>query len=116
MNKSEIVKYPIFLNRNRVGRIYTGGKLFAGFFGDEPVDGFLPEEWVCSAVEALNEGSDIENEGISTVRGTDILFSELLEEYKEEIRQQLGEVVKLAASIGMEKDEFIDLIGDWRKV
>ena len=26
-------------------------------FGDAPEDGFLPEEWVCSSVEALNEGS-----------------------------------------------------------
>jgi len=101
MNKSDIVKSPIFLNRNRVGRIYTGGKLFAGFFGDEPVDGFLPEEWVCSSVEALNEGSDIENEGISTVRGTDILFSDLLTEYKEEMigpRPDFPVLVKLLDS------------------
>lgn len=101
MTKSEIVKKPIFLNRNRVGRIYTGGKLFAGFFGDEPVDNFLPEEWVCSAVEALNEGSTIENEGISTVRGTDILFSDLLTEYKSEMigsRKDFPVLVKLLDS------------------
>ncbi len=101
MNKSEIVKNPIFFNRNRVGRIYTGGKLFAGFFGDEPIDGFLPEEWVCSAVEALNEGSEIENEGISTVRGTNILFSDLLEEYSAEMlgeRKDFPVLVKLLDS------------------
>ncbi len=101
MNKSQIVKAPIFLNRNRVGRIYTGGKLFSGFFGDEPVDGFLPEEWVCSAVEALNEGSEIENEGISTVRGTDILFSDLLKEYKDDMigpRPDFPVLVKLLDS------------------
>ncbi len=101
MTKAEIVKKPIFLNRNRVGRIYTGGKLFAGFFGDEPVDNFLPEEWVCSAVEALNEGSDIENEGISTVRGTDILFSDLLKEYKQDMigdRADFPVLVKLLDS------------------
>ena len=40
------MKQPIFFERNRVGRVYTGGKLFAGFFGDEPVDNFLPEEWI----------------------------------------------------------------------
>ncbi|MBQ8549963.1 MAG: class I mannose-6-phosphate isomerase [Clostridia bacterium] len=101
MNISEITKKPVFLNRNRVGRIYTGGKLFAGFFGDEPVDGFLPEEWVCSAVEALNEGSDIENEGISTVRGTNILFSDLLKDYKEDMigpRPDFPVLVKLLDS------------------
>ncbi len=101
MTKAEIVKKPIFLNRNRVGRIYTGGKLFSGFFGDEPVDNFLPEEWVCSAVEALNEGSEIENEGISTVRGTNILFSDLLKEYKEDMigaRKDFPVLVKLLDS------------------
>ena len=40
-----MINKPIFFERNRVGRVYTGGKLFHGFFGDEPVDGFLPEEW-----------------------------------------------------------------------
>ena len=47
MTEKNIVNNPIFFERNRVARIYTGGKLFSGFFGDEPVDGFLPEEWVC---------------------------------------------------------------------
>lgn len=31
---------PIFFERNRVARVYTGGKLFGDFFSDEPVDGF----------------------------------------------------------------------------
>ena len=31
-----MIKEPIFFERNRVGRVYTGGKLFHGFFGDEP--------------------------------------------------------------------------------
>ena len=34
MTKQEMVQGPIFFERNRVGRIYTGGKLFADFFGD----------------------------------------------------------------------------------
>ena len=50
-----MINRPIFFERNRVGRVYTGGKLFNGFFGDEPIDGFLPEEWVASAVTALNK-------------------------------------------------------------
>lgn len=40
---------PIFFKRNRVYRLYSGGKLFGDFFGDEAVDGQYPEEWVASA-------------------------------------------------------------------
>ena len=64
--------------------------------------------------------TQLEDQGyIYTVKGRGNFVadrSKLLEEYKEEIRQQLGEVAKLAASIGMEKDEFIELIGEWRKL
>lgn len=101
MTKTDIINNPIFFNRNRVGRIYTGGLLFSGFFGDAPEDGFLPEEWVCSTVSALNEGSTIENEGLSTVRGTDILFKDLLHEYKKEMlgnRNEFSVLVKLLDS------------------
>lgn len=72
---------PIFFERNRVGRVYTGGKLFGGFFGDEPVDGFLPEEWIASSVKALNKEMASEKEGISKVKDSDIFFDELLEKY-----------------------------------
>lgn len=48
---------PIFFEKNRVFRVYTGGKLFADFFGDDSTDGNYPEEWVASSVHALNEGS-----------------------------------------------------------
>ena len=101
MERKDIVGNLMFFNRNRVGRIYTGGKLFAGFFGDDPVDNFQPEEWVCSTVPALNEGSTIKNEGLSTVRDTDILFSDLLREFKEEMigdRNQFSVLVKLIDS------------------
>ncbi len=37
---------PIFFEQNRVYRVYTGGKLFAGFFGDSSEDSFYPEEWL----------------------------------------------------------------------
>lgn len=76
---------PIFFERNRVGRVYTGGKLFADLFGDEPVDGFLPEEWIASAVKAINKDSKDPNEGLSKVKGTDIYFDELLKKYPEEL-------------------------------
>ena len=45
----------------------------------------LPEEWVCSTVGALNEGSTVKNEGLSIVRGTDILFTDLIEKYHDEL-------------------------------
>ena len=50
---------PIFFEKNRVARVYTGGKLFSEFFGDDSEDGFFPEEWVVSTVHALNEGSKL---------------------------------------------------------
>ena len=48
---------PVFFERNRVSRVYTGGKLFHGFFGDAEEDGFRPEEWIASSVRALNRDS-----------------------------------------------------------
>jgi mannose-6-phosphate isomerase len=80
-----LVKHPIFFNRNRVFRVYTGGKLFHSFFGDEPVDGNLPEEWVASKVKALNKVSAGENEGLSFVEGTDISFASLLRDFPSEM-------------------------------
>ena len=31
---------PVFFKRNRVFRVYLGGKLFHDFMGDAPEDGF----------------------------------------------------------------------------
>ena len=45
---------PIFFEKNRVYRVYTGGKLFSTFFGDDSEDCNYPEEWVASSVKALN--------------------------------------------------------------
>ena len=75
---------PIFFERNRVGRVYTGGKLFAGMFGDEPVDNFLPEEWIASSVKALNKDSVSEKEGVSKIVGGGY-FDDLLAQYPEEM-------------------------------
>lgn len=69
---------PVFFERNRVARVYDGGKLFADFFGDEPVDGKQPEEWIASTVRAINPGSTDPQEGLSLVEGTDIPFRDLL--------------------------------------
>lgn len=79
---------PIFFERNRVGRVYTGGKLFSQLFGDEPIDGYKPEEWIASAVRAINKNSAVPNEGISKVKGTDLYFDTLLKQKPSEL---LGE-------------------------
>ncbi|MBE7024176.1 MAG: mannose-6-phosphate isomerase [Ruminococcaceae bacterium] len=72
---------PLFFERNRVGRVYTGGKLFHGFFGDEPLDGFLPEEWIASSVKALNKEMSNPKEGVSKVKDMEMYFDELLCKY-----------------------------------
>ncbi len=69
---------PVFFERNRVGRVYTGGKLFSDLFGDEAVDGYLPEEWIASNVKALNKDSKGEKEGISKIKDSDIYFDDFL--------------------------------------
>lgn len=92
---------PIFFEKNRVFRVYTGGKLFSDFFGDDSVDGFYPEEWVASSVRALNEGSTDEYEGISRIKGTEIYLNEAIEKYKKEIlgeREDLGILTKILDS------------------
>ncbi len=80
---SNHAKKPIFSEKNRVSRVYLGGKLFADFFSDESEDSFYPEEWICSSTKALNEGSTNEFEGVSRLRGTNIYFNELIEKEKE---------------------------------
>ncbi len=87
-----MIKEPIFFERNRVGRVYTGGKLFSGFFGDEPVDGFLPEEWIASSVKALNKEMKSEKEGVSKVKDSDVYFDELIAKYPLEM---LGSTKKM---------------------
>lgn len=87
-----LIREPIFFERNRVGRVYTGGKLFSGFFGDAPVDGFEPEEWIASGVRAINKEQKSPKEGVSRIKGSDIYFDELLEKEKDAL---LGEGGKL---------------------
>lgn len=83
MNTANIAREPVFFEKNRVFRVYLGGKLFSTFFGDDSDDGFYPEEWICSSTKALNKDSTDEFEGLSTVKGTSIHFNELLEAEKE---------------------------------
>lgn len=87
-NMEKMLKAPLFFEKNRVFRVYTGGALFADFFGDDSTDGNLPEEWVVSSVAAINRVSRGEKEGVSRVRGTDLFFDDLLRDYP---RQLLGD-------------------------
>lgn len=80
-----IATAPIFFERNRVYRIYKGGKLFHDFFGDPAEDGNYPEEWIASPVKARNEGPKNEREGLAIVRGTDISLASLLRDFPNEM-------------------------------
>ena len=79
---SRLTEQPIFFEKNRVGRVYRGGKLFADFFGDDSVDGNMPEEWVASSVSAQKGNVTGSQEGVSKVLGTEIFFDQLLKEDK----------------------------------
>lgn len=83
---------PIFFERNRVGRVYTGGKLFHGFFGDEKADGFMPEEWIASSVKAINKEMKSEKEGISKIKDSELYFDELLKKYPQEMLGKSGQM------------------------
>lgn len=96
-----ICRRPVFFERNRVFRVYLGGKLFHDFLGDAPEDGFYPEEWIASSVRAINPGHTDPLEGISIIENTDIPFSELLEKYPQEClgeRENVGVLVKFLDS------------------
>ncbi len=96
MNK-QLWERPVFFKRNRVFRVYLGGKLFGDFLGDKPEDGFYPEEWVASSVHALNADSTDPLEGISIVEDSDLPLSQLLQEHRAEClgdREDLGVLVK----------------------
>lgn len=88
---------PVFFRRNRVFRVYLGGKLFHDFLGDPPVDNNYPEEWICSAVRAINPGHTDPLEGISLREEDGKPFHELLAEAPEGYlgeRKDLGVLVK----------------------
>lgn len=100
-NKPDFLNAPIFFEKNRVGRVYTGGALFADFFSDDSVDGFEPEEWVVSSVIALNKNQKSPKEGVSVIKGTEIYFDDLLKEYKAELlgdREEFGVLTKVLDS------------------
>ncbi len=76
---------PVFFERNRVFRVYLGGKLFADLLGDAPEDGFYPEEWIASSVRAMNRVSKGEKEGVSQILGTDVYLDDLIAKHPTEM-------------------------------
>ncbi len=97
----QILQEPIFFEKNRVGRVYTGGALFADFFGDDSTDGFEPEEWVASSVKAINKISKGEKEGVSQIRDTDLYFDDLLRDHANDLlgdRKEFGVLTKVLDS------------------
>ena len=95
------IDQPVFFEKNRVRRVYTGGKLMGEFLGIPEEDGFFPEEWIASTVSALNKDSTDPKEGLSIVEGSKITLKELLSESPEEMlgnRREWGVLVKFLDS------------------
>ncbi len=87
-NIDKLLKQPIFFERNRVYRIYLGGKPYKDIFGDGSDDGIdnnFPEEWVASRVKAINPVYFGNRDGVSVVEGTDIYFDDLLQDYPQQL-------------------------------
>lgn len=91
---------PLFFERNRVFRVYQGGKLFHRFFGDEDADGFFPEEWIASSVQALNQECRVPKEGVSRLANGGAYLDELLERFPTALvgRGSLNVLVKMLDS------------------
>ena len=84
----KLVKEPIFFERNRVFRIYLGGKPYEGIFNDgydDGTDNNFPEEWIASKVKALNPKYFGERDGVSVIRGTNVYFDDLLKDYADDL-------------------------------
>lgn len=90
MDMEKVLSQPIFFNRNRVFRVYTGGMPYQEFFNDkngydDGKDGYFPEEWVASNVKAINEKSFGERDGVSVVKNTELFFDDLLQTYPQKL-------------------------------
>lgn len=88
---------PVFFRRNRVFRVYLGGKLYHDFLGDPPIDSDEPEEWICSSVRAINPGHTDPLEGLSLREEDGVPFDQILQEHPKEYlgkREDLGVLVK----------------------
>lgn len=91
MDIKQLVSQPLFFERNRVYRIYLGGKPYKDIFNDgydDGTDNMFPEEWVASKVKAINPRYFGKRDGVAVIKGTELFFDDLLNDYKEEL---LGE-------------------------
>ena len=88
MDIQKLIREPIFFERNRVYRIYKGGKPYKDIFRDGYDDGednFFPEEWVASKVKAINPKYFGERDGVSVIKGAKIFFDDLLRDHENEL-------------------------------
>ena len=93
----KIYEKPLFFEKNRVYRVYTGGKLLGSFVNDGSADGFYPEEWIASSVQALPVAGEPEKAGVSIIEGTDKFLDDLIKEFPKEIlgdKKKMGILVK----------------------
>ena len=81
-NYYDMFHEPIFFNRNRVFRIYLGGKGYHKLLGDPNTNNLFPEEWIGSKVKAINPKYFGPRDGVSVVEGTNIFLDDLLKEDK----------------------------------
>lgn len=95
------------LERNRVWRTYTGGKLLDEFYGSEVgEDGHKPETWISSVTEAINP-EYMEGEGLSFIENEHKTLKDIISEqpeyylgksHLEQWGEKLGILVKLLDS------------------
>lgn len=90
IDMKKLVSEPLFFQRNRVYRIYKGGKPYKALFCDsngydDGTDNMFPEEWVASKVKAINPKYFGKRDGVSVIKGTEIFFDDLLLEYSKEL-------------------------------
>ena len=86
MHLEQLTSSPIFFEKNRVYRVYLGGKGIAKFCDlPEEEDGFFPEEWIASSVKAINPKYFGERDGVARPEGTELFFDDLLREYPENL-------------------------------
>ncbi|MBE5743624.1 MAG: mannose-6-phosphate isomerase [Clostridiales bacterium] len=85
---NQLVRKPIFFERNRVYRIYKGGMPYKELFNDgfdDGLDNMFPEEWIASKVKAINPRYFGERDGVSKIKGTNVFFDDLLRLYPQEL-------------------------------
>lgn len=70
---------PLRLTSARAWRTYHGGRFLDGLHGvASPADTHFPEEWICSAVRAVNPGREDVVEGLCGLAGTDLTLGDVL--------------------------------------